>query len=309
VNPSMLKVGEIVGIGDNTKNDKDFWIHGAIGNATWNGIKMQRVSGGATLTYTATEIPMGSIEFKITVATATWIDPQTFNGHWNGAGANMKFNLTEDASELTIEFNPLTDFATMTYKKSPVPLTPEYYVVGSLNNWKTDTGLIQLTDPDGDGVFTAATSTTTKFATTTNNVVEYKIIKKFKTTVSWFGTGNHFFSATPTSVNFYMTIDSNKDPKDYGTDIAAMDNLPLAVAGDFNGWSDTLMKVEGSTYEATLTGNFQAKDYGLKIKKPGTWDSYQYPGSNYTATLSQAASEIMITFDPKTWNISLSKVK
>jgi hypothetical protein len=309
VKPSMLKVGEIVGIGDNTKNDKDFWIHGSIGHATWAGVKMQRLSGEATLTYTATEIPMGTIEFKITVATSTWINTQTFNGHWNGVGDNIKFNLTEDASELTIEFNPLTDFATMTYKKSPIPLTPEYYVVGSLNGWDANRG-IQLTDPDGDGVFTAATSTTTHFATSTNNVVEYKVVKKFKTSVNWFGLGNHFFSATPTSVNFYMTVDpTTKDPKDYGTDMAAMDNLPLAVAGSFNSWGDTIMKAEDSTYEATLSGNFQAGDYELKIKKPGDWNSYKYPDSNYIANLSQAASEIKITFDPKTWDITLTKVK
>ena len=310
VHPGMLKAGEIVGIGDNTKNDKDFWFHGAVGNATWKKpVKMQRMSGSATLTYTATEVPMGNIDFKLTVAASSWVDPQTFNGHWNGVGNNLEFKLSEDASELTIKFNPLTDLATMSYIKSKVPLTPEYYAVGSFNGWKKDKGLIQLTDSDGDGVFTAATSTTTKFSTTTNGVVEYKVIKKYKTTINWFGAGNHFFSATPTTANFYMTLDSNKDPKTYGTDINTMSNLPLAVAGDFNGWNDTLMKIVDSTYQATLSGNFQAKDYGLKIKKPGTWDSYKYPDSNYTATLSDSASEIKITFDPKTWEITLTKVK
>ena len=310
VNPSMLKVGEIVGVGDNTKNDKDFWFHGSITN--WGAEKMQRLSTGATLTYTVTEIPKGIIEFKITVATSTWIDPQTFNGHWNGTGSNMKFYLSEDASELTIEFNPLTDFATMTYKKSPIQLSANYYVVGSLNGWDANKG-IQLTDPDGDGAFTAATSTTTNFATSDRGVVEYKVIKKFKTSVTWFGIENPFFSATPTSVNFYMTLDpTTKDPKNYGTDMVAMDNLPLAVAGDFNSWGDTMMKAGDSTYEATLSGNFQAGNYNLKIKKPNDWHSYQYPlkpGVNYTANLSQAASEIMITFDPETWDITLTKVK
>ncbi len=306
VKPSMMKNGEIVGTGDNTKNDKDFYFHGNLNS--WGADKMEKVSDGATLTYTTTIVPKGFIEFKITVAATGWIDAQTFNGHWNGVGNNMKMKLSEDASEVTIEFNPLTDFATMTYTKSASQLTPDYYIVGSLNGWSTDDNLILLSDDDGDGIFTAATSTTTGFTTSDKGVVEYKVIKKINSIISWYGLGNHFFSATPTSVNFFMELDSDGNHV-YGTDMDAMDDLPLAVAGDFNGWSDTEMKIEGTTYKATIDGNFQAKDYGLKIKKPGTWDSYQYPNDNYTATLSEAASEITVTFDPKTWNISLTKVK
>ncbi len=306
IHPSMMKENEIVGIGDNTKNNKDFYFHGSLNS--WQATKMQRISGGATLTYTATEVPMGKVEFKITVATATWIDPQTFNGSWNAPGGeNIKMNVLEDAATVTIIFNPETDYATLTYIKSSVPLTPEYYVVGSFNGWNSNAG-VKLNGPDENGEYTTTMSTSSKFATGTSGLVEYKVIKKYKTNVDWYGLGNHFFSATTTSVNFYCKVDSNGDVT-YGTDMAAMDGLPLAVAGDFNGWADTLMKIEGTTYEATIAGNFKAGNYNLKIKKPGTWDSYKYPDNNLSVELSDSASEIQITFDPKTWNISLTKVK
>ncbi|RKX51472.1 MAG: hypothetical protein DRP50_08825 [Thermotoga sp.] len=92
--------------------------------------------------------------------------------------------------------------------------------------------------------------------------------------------------------------------------MAAMDNLPLAVAGDFNSWSDTLMEIKGDTYVATVTEDLSAGDYGMKIKKPGTWDSYRYPDGNYVFTLSKEATDgITISFNPKNWEFKIDYIE
>ena len=254
VTPSLLKDGEIIGIGDNTKDSKNMYWHGDLNS--WGSATMTS-TGDGTFTYEATSVPHGTYEYKLTVATATWVDPQTFNGKtWYAAGgsSNGILSLPEDATTLTFKYYPHTNVATFTYVKSPIPLTPSYYITGSFteSRWSTETSsCIELTDPDGDGTYTAVADAS-DYATNSNGgfaidsadygLPAYKVIKVYKTTTTWYGLGNHFFSATPTTVNFYMKLEGGATPI-YGTDMAAMDNLPLAVAGDFNSWSDTLMEL------------------------------------------------------------------